>query len=345
MTKPKRAASERGKKTINKNVPVGNDEVDHYGAIANPVVVCTVIDHKKKKNCANNPWCLFGLIDDKKKGIWKPRPTGLIELGNDPLLLSRRLQNTFILKPCGLQNLGATCYLNVLIQMLFQNLLIRDAVFNMLYDEKKTNHLAINMIVYALQDTFGHLDQCIKGQYDISYLIDLLKLDRNEQQDPEEFSNLLLAKLEECKLPLKTSEISNVKELTTGKQKYLTICQECGTSTGQINEFHDLELNLAGCENLTTALDTYFSEEVVEGDNQIFCENCEKKVHFKRQIKIESWPDSLNLKLKRYYYDTISNDKKKCQSELSFPAELNFGEEQFVLTAVLYHKVRIYLSD
>lgn len=46
---------------------------------------------------------------------------------------------------------------------------------------------------------------------------------------------------------------------------------------------------------------------------QIFCEKCSKKVCFKRQIEIESWPDSLNLKLKRYYYDAISNDKKKCQ--------------------------------
>lgn len=273
MTKPRRAASERAKKSICTNIPFRNDEVDHYRAITNPVVVCTVIDHKKKKNCVNNPWCLFGLIDDKKKGIWKPRPTGLIELGNDPLLLSRKLQNSstlkLILKPCGLQNFGATCYLNVLIQMLFQNLLIRDAVFNMSYDEKKTNHLTIDMVVHALQNAFGHLDQCIEGNYDISYLIDLLELNKLEQQDPEEFSNLLLAKLEECKLPLKTFHIRSVKELTTGKQKYLTICQECGNSNGQTSEFHDLELNLAGCDNLDKALEIYFSEEIVEGDNQV----------------------------------------------------------------------------
>lgn len=282
MTKPRKVKTNKSNKPD--SVSVQNDG-DLYGAISNPIIVCTAIDHKKKKNCSTNPWCLFGLIDDKKKGIWKPKPTGLIELGNDPRLLSRRLQNNIILKPCGLQNLGATCYLNALIQMLFQNLLIRDAVFNMSdeidykavgenysngskVDMKDRSH--IDMIVDALQDAFGHLDKCIKSTFDISLLVDLLGLKKDEQQDPEEFSNLFLAKLEECKLPLRNSSILNIKQLTTGKQKYLTICQECGRSSGQSNAFHELELNLGGCDDLKAAIEIYCSEETVDGENQVF---------------------------------------------------------------------------
>jgi ubiquitin C-terminal hydrolase len=95
-------------------------------------------DHKYKKNCGNNPWCLNHFID-RKKGIWKVVPACINSLGTDPALSKRdQLGNSTALTPCGLQNLGATCYLNVLVQMLFQNLNTRNAFFNMNTEDKET---------------------------------------------------------------------------------------------------------------------------------------------------------------------------------------------------------------
>ena len=119
--------------------------VDPYEIIATPVCVCSpegwhftlekfinccsetflfialcFTDHIRKKNCAKNPWCLFGL--GEKEGIWRNSNTAINSLGLDPNVYLRKrdpkqLKDEVLYPPAGLRNLGATCYLNVLIQV------------------------------------------------------------------------------------------------------------------------------------------------------------------------------------------------------------------------------------
>jgi ubiquitin carboxyl-terminal hydrolase 48 len=335
--KKKAAVKNREKKTTNVN----------YEAIAKSNVVCNETGHGKE-NCADNPWCLHKL---NSKGIWKSTyssPTNLNKkLGNNPSVLSRVLEdtsNTIILKPCGLQNLGNTCYLNVIIQMWYHNSLIRDALFSMQYDEKKTD--TIDNIVYAVQDAFGHLDQCEKGSFNLSNLTGVLELDISIQQDPDELSNLLMAKLEECKLPLKTSDVCNIKELTTGKQKIFTICQICDERKSNVEQFRNLPIIVnSSPTDLMSAYLTHIAEEIGGKDVKLFCQKCERDTNFRRKIEIISLPPVLTLNIQRYIYDKEKRKKTKTKYSLTFPSEINIAKEQFVLTAVLYHKVRIYLFD
>jgi len=57
--------------------------------------------------------------------------------------------------PVGLKNLGATCYLNVLIQTLFQNLIVRDAIFNIIASLQRNHNGCIEnnefTVIKALQ--------------------------------------------------------------------------------------------------------------------------------------------------------------------------------------------------
>ena len=347
---------------VTDNLLVIDSSSDPYGALSQPQTDCPYGDHRKKKNCANNPWCLLDLIDEKK-GIWKTQPTCILKLGHDPAYMRRDLQGkSWKLKPSGIQNLGATCYLNVLIQMLHQNVLVRDAILNMQVndslcndrsiqdlskssvendtkaDDKEVKDAHMNFVVGALQDTFGHLSSCIKGQHDLSLFVDLLELNKTEQQDPQEFSKLFFAKLDDSQLPLRNSSLPDIKQLISGKEIYSTTCTICGTVSSQSNEFREIGLNIEDCSSLELAMNRYQAAEMLEGANQFSCSTCEKKTDARRCVEISETPNLLILKLMRYYYDRKTNDKKKFQTALTFPPHLEVNNEEFELTAVLYHK-------
>lgn len=65
-----------------------------------------------RRNCSNNPMCLTGLGEDR---YIKSRPA---EVGSlESSLLELRDPTQYV----GLKNLGATCYVNSLIQVWFHN--------------------------------------------------------------------------------------------------------------------------------------------------------------------------------------------------------------------------------
>ncbi len=64
-------------------------------------------------------------MGERKKGIWADKPRILQLLGSDPASLLRNVAA----QPAGLHNLGATCYLNSLMQCLFMIVPFRATVF------------------------------------------------------------------------------------------------------------------------------------------------------------------------------------------------------------------------
>lgn len=65
-----------------------------------------------RRNCTNNPQCLTGLGEEK---YMKSQPTEVVPLESS--LSELRDPTQYV----GLKNLGATCYVNSLIQMWFHN--------------------------------------------------------------------------------------------------------------------------------------------------------------------------------------------------------------------------------
>lgn len=65
-----------------------------------------------RRNCTNNPQCLTGLGEEK---YVKSQPAEEVSLENFSSELRDPIQYV------GLKNLGATCYVNSLIQMWFHN--------------------------------------------------------------------------------------------------------------------------------------------------------------------------------------------------------------------------------
>ena len=90
---------------------------------------CARKDHKttktSKKNCGANCLCVYGLGEQIRNGanpVWGEAKGLLAVLGDDPN------DNVRSDVPAGLRNLGATCYLGSLVQVLYHNAAFRDCL-------------------------------------------------------------------------------------------------------------------------------------------------------------------------------------------------------------------------
>jgi len=77
-----------------------------------------------RRNCPNNPQCLTGLGEEK---YMKSLPAEVMSLESS--LSELRDPTQYV----GLKNLGATCYVNSLIQMWFHNEDMRYAIYTHIY--------------------------------------------------------------------------------------------------------------------------------------------------------------------------------------------------------------------
>ncbi len=174
---------------------------------------------KKKTNCGDNPNCLYGL-GELTKGIWAPAPALLRNMPPDAA--SQRRDPAAI--PAGLLNLGATCYMNVLLQCLFWNTPFRTALYNWSPDggscptphpdapsgpapplgleeafgegeeedggaggARRASETAKNAAVVALQKIFAVMQFGVRRYATTLEFVEALQLPRSVQQDAEEF--------------------------------------------------------------------------------------------------------------------------------------------------------------
>ncbi|RLN17390.1 ubiquitin carboxyl-terminal hydrolase 26 [Panicum miliaceum] len=124
-------------------------------------------------------------------------------------------------------------------------------------------------------------------------------------------------------------------------------CSSCGkdsAASSKIEDFYELELNIKGLNNLEESLDDYFSQEELDGENQYFCESCQKRVDATRCIKLRSFPPVINIQLKRYVFLPKTTTKKKISSTFRFPGQFekrlsnSSSSYTYELAAILIHK-------
>jgi hypothetical protein len=152
------------------------------------VKICCKTDHKSKKNCIDNIFCIQNLYNTSE-GIWNIDSSDYIDhrLGmnmekrlrkdmNCPSQLKNLGTLHTIPTPCCLNlahniHLGATCYLNVLMQTLYHNVLIRNAIYQMslsntghsttTHSHSSTPHNLGYQVLFNLQHVFATMDASI----------------------------------------------------------------------------------------------------------------------------------------------------------------------------------------
>jgi ubiquitin C-terminal hydrolase len=149
---------------------------------------------------------------------------------------------------------------------------------------------------------------------------------------------------------------SIITDLFTGMFCSVVECKECNTRSRSYDLFTtiSIETSVSGKTNLEQCLKDFSKPELLNGDNQYECEECNKKVDAEKCILIWESPETLIIQLKRFKNEVrqignrFTQNVSKTNSVVTFPmsnlelkdnyVELNVNNVQYNLTSIVLHK-------
>lgn len=230
----------------------------------------------------------------------------------------------------GIENQGATCYLNSLLQSYFFTKLFRKKVYQIptedeisfdfdSYDEyrkqPKTVSLALQRIFYKLQTS----DVAINS-LELTHSFGWTTADAFTQHDVQELNRILMDRLE---TKMKGTEIDGcLNDIFVGKMSSFIRCINVDYESSRTEDFWDIQLNVKGLKNIQESFENYIELEILDGDNKYDAsgfglQDAEKGVIF------ESFPDVLHVQLKRYEYDFETDNMVKIHDRYEFFDEID----------------------
>lgn len=230
-------------------------------------------------------------------------------------------------KYVGLLNLGATCYMNSLVQQLFMHPEFRYGILSQ--PENPNVEERADDLVYQLQCIFGNLQESRSKYYDARGFCQAYKDYDNQpmhhgvQMDVNEFFNVLFDKLEHLLKGRAKEKLMD--HIFGGKISNQLICKDCPHRSERSENFYILSLEVKNKRSIKESLELYVEGEMLEGDNQYMCQTCKKKVDTLKRCCIKELPRNLILHLKRFEFDFDSMTKIKINDYCEFPMVLDMA--------------------
>ncbi|VDK68687.1 unnamed protein product [Onchocerca ochengi] len=289
------------------------------------------VPNPKTKNCRDNPYCLGRLGLEK----WD-KLLGCIKNENK---ISTDLDRRDISKmPCGLVNLGNSCYVNSFLQIFFNDPVFRKCIYDWRpvanFVKPEGEKINIEELMHCIQKLFITLQITPYEDTSAESLVRLLQLDGN-QHDALEFQILFFGKLE--KLLSYHVEWHEVRETILKRFQGVitqTISCKCGRRSVTELPFNPFYLSIEKARSLSKALEYYFLPEELPDYK---CSECGQTGSAQNRLAIKEPPPVLTIQLNRFTYDAVGH-KKKIHSPLQYPRVLQLGDVRYEICAVMIHE-------
>eukprot|EP00917_Polyrhabdina_sp_WS-2016_P025603 GHVP01055080.1.p1 GENE.GHVP01055080.1~~GHVP01055080.1.p1 ORF type:complete len:1131 (-),score=209.36 GHVP01055080.1:1112-4474(-) len=308
----------------------------------------------------NNP----EILNEMRKVLYSPRnsiqfsPGGSVQTSSVSAvsdLTGKQRNGPYV----GLRNLGATCYMNAVLQYLFMNTKFRNHIFR--FAEKNTDNggRKTPSVLQELKRLFYGLQFGDCSAYDARGLAEVLKIQPNFQEDALEFASTLLASLE-SEIREYAGSSNFIRDIFEGETQQTITCNICGSISSKSESFYELSINISDDQQTSSSGDqassetnptgtssespvsrlrprrylstqkedrcsflasfqNLFRKELLSGENLYFCDRCESKVTAEKKIRLSKLPPFLHICIQRYDYDHSAGTRKKLSHVVEIP--------------------------
>ncbi|EPR79377.1 Ubiquitin carboxyl-terminal hydrolase [Spraguea lophii 42_110] len=246
------------------------------------------------------------------------------------IIFSKHEEKIYKILPCyyikGIQNLGNTCYVNSVLQILFIPK-IRDN-FLEVYDLKKDS------LLYSLIELYTQIYSStllIPNYFLEKIFLELPYFQNDLQHDSHEFFTSLLNHIHH---ELSSKDICNcpVHNIFYGILLSEIKCFNCTKITSIKEEFLSLSLNLKKYHRVNDMLLDFFSKENVEG---VCCKECNTITTIQKTIKIQKYPSILSIHFNRFLFK--ENKLSKNNRAISYNHIITVDDRVYKLLGAICH--------